>query len=342
MSAQDNSGDESLITDAVRAQLSVASEPVPVTLSHELVRRVRETLDDRSGDDDSVPQAVLCALESNLGLAPIAGLPDGSLITGDEWEWLRPFRAGETLMAVERLTDARERMGGRIGHTLLLSYEWRFSDTDGAPVAYLRRSIAHYAAAGARPASATSASPSLGAADFQTAPPDAVVRNGAEIGVTAESPALAAGSRAERRDGAASPPEASAAQVGDPLPTRVLRPTLAQVVRYCGMAWSFQPIFFDPTVAWARGLPGTIIPGPLKLALLTRGLVEWAGEGSFLEQVRVAYRRPDQPGLPLRCGGSVLSRESGEAGDHLECDLWLEQEQGDRSTIGAATVRLRA
>jgi len=119
-------------------------------------------------------------------------------------------------------------------------------------------------------------------------------------------------------------------------------PTLEQVIRYCAVTWNITPIFFDPGAARMAGLPGTIIPGPLKLALLADNLLDWAGPDAVLESIRVAHRRPDVPGRPLLFGGTVSAIESENTLRRLRCEVWIQNEAGERSAAGAAAITMRA
>jgi acyl dehydratase len=130
------------------------------------------------------------------------------------------------------------------------------------------------------------------------------------------------------------------ARDGDPIRTRLITPTLEQVRRYCDITGNRTPIFVDEAEARAAGLPGTIIPGPLKLSLLADAVLAWAGEGALLETLRASYRRPDVPGAPLLIGGMVSQVDESETARRLHCELWFQNEAGERSVAGAAVVRL--
>jgi acyl dehydratase len=299
--------DQSLITAELRAQVG---RPLPerrITITPDLVRRVREALAGGPvADDDRVPPALIFTLEDDRGpLLP--GLPESGLLTGDEWEWQRPFRVGETMTARTRLADVNERLGGRLGHALFLRYDCLITGEDGEPAAYARRSTAYFANEGARPVEEPPAD--IAAPPMPPAP----------VGV-----------------------EPAHAAEGDALTAQIVTPTLGQVVRYCGASWNFVPFFYDIDAARAAGLPGTLIPGPLKLALLTEMVLAWAGPDAVLESVRAAYRRPDIPGRPLLLGGVVTEVSDDGRRRRLACELWIENSFGARSVVGAATVRFGA
>ena len=298
--------DESFLTPDLEARVGVAGEPQQVTLTSTLVGRVCDTLDlPRESYLAVAPHGVLLALEATLRRVELSGLPGMSLITGQDWEWRRPLRVGETLTGVGSMVEARERVGGSLGHALFVTYQWAYTGEDGAEAAAVRTSSAYFE------------------------PSD----------------------RPERDDGQRPPANSTSAgqavplgeaRPGDQLIARTLTPGTERVVRYMGAAWVFERFFYDGEVARAAGLPGAIVPGPLKVGLLSQWLQELAGEDGFLHSLRVAYRRPDTHDLPLTFSGVVT--DAGEAEDglrRLTCEVWIER-QGERSVAGVASVTASA
>jgi len=94
---------------------------------------------------------------------------------------------------------------------------------------------------------------------------------------------------------------------GEELPALELTPDLGQVIRFCGLTWVFPAFFYDVEAARAQGMPGTLLPGPLKLGLIYRAIDDWLGDRGFIRHVRAAHRRPDDG---RRAGGAK------PAGDH--------------------------
>ena len=99
--------------------------------------------------------------------------------------------------------------------------------------------------------------------------------------------------------------DVAALKEGDELPVLHLQPGLGQVIRYCALQWTFPAFFYDPAAAKAAGMPGTIVPGPLKVGLLYRAVHEWLGNSGWIRQVRAAHRRPDQTNNPIDIVGRV-------------------------------------
>lgn len=134
-------------------------------------------------------------------------------------------------------------------------------------------------------------------------------------------------------------PRWSELREGDALPPLALRPTVDQSVRYCALAWVFPRFFFDPAAAHAQGMPGTLVPGPLKLGFLYRAVDEWLGDAGFIRQVRAAHRRPDLTGDPITVTGRI-ARLFEENGRHqADIEMEITNKDGQPSVRGFASVQ---
>ncbi len=117
-------------------------------------------------------------------------------------------------------------------------------------------------------------------------------------------------------------------------------PTTRQLVMYAGVSGDYNEIHYDQEYAQARGLSSVIIHGAVKNAFLAQMLTNWIGEGGEIKTLAVQYRVMDEPGSPVYCKG-VVKRKIVEDGDHLvECDIWLENVAGEKTTPGTAAVSL--
>ena len=127
---------------------------------------------------------------------------------------------------------------------------------------------------------------------------------------------------------------------GMDVPTLVKNPTTRQLVRYAGASGDFYEIHYDKDFAMGNNLPGPILHGALKNAFLGQLMTDWIGEGGTLRRLSCQYRGMDQPGKPLYCKGTV-TRKYVEEGRHLvDCDIWVEDSEGQTTTPGRATVQL--
>jgi acyl dehydratase len=125
-------------------------------------------------------------------------------------------------------------------------------------------------------------------------------------------------------------------QVGEELPELVTNPTTRQLVQYAGAQGDFYEIHYDQAYAQSVGLPGVILHGLLKAAFLGRLVTDWLGDRGTLKTFEVSYRGIDVPGRPYRCRGRVTR----VAGDEVELEVWGEDSDGNRTTIGNAVVEM--
>ena len=125
-------------------------------------------------------------------------------------------------------------------------------------------------------------------------------------------------------------------QVGQELPELVKHPTTRQLVQYAGAQGDFYEIHYDQAYARSVALPGVILHGLLKAAFLGQLVTDWVGNEGRLKTLEVSYRGIDVPGHPYRCRGRVSRVDSKE----LEVEVWGEDENGKRTTVGSATVEL--
>ena len=129
-------------------------------------------------------------------------------------------------------------------------------------------------------------------------------------------------------------------EVGMELPTLIKHPTPMQLVKFAGASEDWNPIHYDKDKALADGLPGTIVHGRLKNAFLVQLLTDWIGEKGWLKRISIQHRGMDLPCHPLACKG-VVTRKYVEGGEHLvECEVWTENEKGEKTAPGRAVVAL--
>lgn len=116
--------------------------------------------------------------------------------------------------------------------------------------------------------------------------------------------------------------------------------TLQRLVKWACAVGDFNQIHYDKDYALAEGLPTVIVHGPFKSALLARFLTEWIGEQGVLRRLTCQHRRMNVVGDVLVCKGRVV-RKSMTGGENLvECEVWVENQEGNISAPGRATVRL--
>jgi len=127
--------------------------------------------------------------------------------------------------------------------------------------------------------------------------------------------------------------------VGQTIELKVV-PSTQQLVLWAAGSGDFYQIHYDVDFAQSTGLPGIIVHGALKHALLGRMLHEWIGYSGKIKQWGVSYRGMDFPGQEMTCRGKVTGKRK-EGGENLvDLEVWTENPQGQRTTPGTATVVL--
>ncbi len=128
----------------------------------------------------------------------------------------------------------------------------------------------------------------------------------------------------------------AAVKVGVEIPELIKHPTTRQLVQYAGSSGDFYEIHYDQDFARSVSLPGVILHGLLKAGYLGQLLTDWVGDRGTLKSFEVSYRGVDVPGKPYRCRGRITK----VAGKNVELDVWGEDENGQKTTLGTATVEL--
>ena len=129
-------------------------------------------------------------------------------------------------------------------------------------------------------------------------------------------------------------------QEGMELPPLVKHPTTQQLVKYAGASGDFYQIHYDTAFAQSNGLPGVILHGALKNAFLGQLITDWIGEQGTLKKLSCQYRGMDFPGDTLTCKGIVTRKYQEDEQSLVDCEIWLENGKGEKTTPGSATVIL--
>ena len=127
---------------------------------------------------------------------------------------------------------------------------------------------------------------------------------------------------------------------GMELPPLVKHPTTQQLVRYAGASGDYYQIHYDKDFAQGNQLEGVILHGALKNAFLGQFMTGWMGPLGALKRLACQYRGMDFPGNAITAKGRVLRTYQAEGQNLVDCEIWLENPEGQRTTPGSATVAL--
>ena len=129
-------------------------------------------------------------------------------------------------------------------------------------------------------------------------------------------------------------------EVGMQLPVLRKDPTTQQLVKYAGASGDYYQIHYDINFAKANGLPGVILHGALKNAFLGELITNCIGDKGMLKKLSCQYRGMDEPGTPIFCKGEVRKKHQLNNENLIECDIWMENADGEKTTPGTAIFSL--
>lgn len=123
------------------------------------------------------------------------------------------------------------------------------------------------------------------------------------------------------------------------------------LVKWAGASGDFNPAHYEDTFAAAQGIGKPIVHGQLKRAWLVQLMTDWIGEEGILKKFSCQFRGMDYPRLmktfqepqegdTLWCKGKVTSKYVEDEEHYVECEIWVENTQGEKTTRGNATVAL--
>ena len=129
-------------------------------------------------------------------------------------------------------------------------------------------------------------------------------------------------------------------QEGTELPNLVKNPTTQQLVKYAGASGDYYQIHYDKNFAMNNELDDVILHGALKNAFLGHLVTKWMGPEGDLKRLACQYRGMDIPGSPITAKGVVTRKYQEQGANLVDCEIWLENKDGNKTTPGSATVAL--
>ena len=97
--------------------------------------------------------------------------------------------------------------------------------------------------------------------------------------------------------------------------------------------------FTSDEYAKGEGLAGAIVPGAMNITILSQLLTGWA-DTVRLRKLDVVFRGMVPHNRPLTLSGIITDKDVVEGEPRLECDVFLQNEEGTRLVIGNAIVVL--
>jgi acyl dehydratase len=127
--------------------------------------------------------------------------------------------------------------------------------------------------------------------------------------------------------------------INEELPPLVKKPTTRQLVQYAGASGDFYEIHYDKDYALQAGLPGVIVHGLLSAGWLAQFMTDCLPPLA-LRKFGVSYRGMAKPGDTITCKGVVTKKYVKDGEHYIECDIYAENQEGQKTTLGSATAVL--
>jgi len=109
---------------------------------------------------------------------------------------------------------------------------------------------------------------------------------------------------------------------------------------WAGASGDYYEIHYDKDFAQSTGLPRVLVHGQLAGSFLGQLITDWIGEQGSLRKLTCSYRSMNFPGEALTCKGKVSKKYIEDGEQCVECNIWAENPEGDKTVLGMAIVTL--
>lgn len=127
-------------------------------------------------------------------------------------------------------------------------------------------------------------------------------------------------------------------QVGEDVTPLVKEINMARMMAYGAATWDFIRLHYDADYARELGFEAPFVDGQMLGGFLTQHVQDWAGPGAFLRKLAFRNRVMVYPGDSLTCHGVVTGCSIEEEGGMVECDLWVENQRGEKVVNPASAL----
>ena len=136
--------------------------------------------------------------------------------------------------------------------------------------------------------------------------------------------------------------DAKSVRVGTELPA-LTKPAITREMlkEYGPAAGDPNPMHVDEEFARNAGYPGVFAHGMLSMGYLGEFLHKAAGGVAGIRKFRARFAKLTWPGDVITCRGVVTAVREERGAPVVDCDIWTENQAGERKIVGSATLALR-
>jgi acyl dehydratase len=128
--------------------------------------------------------------------------------------------------------------------------------------------------------------------------------------------------------------------VGDMIPPLTREFSTDDVRAYLESVGLFHKRFVDDDYARTEGLDRAVIPGNISFGFLSQLLTSYFPPDSIMK-LNVNFRGFVRTGIEFTCIGVITEKYSSGGENFVECEVYLQDEDGQRPVKGRATLRLQ-
>lgn len=127
--------------------------------------------------------------------------------------------------------------------------------------------------------------------------------------------------------------------VGQELPSLRKGPiTRDDLKAYGAASGDPNPIHLDDEFAKNAGYTGVFAHGMLSMGYLGEFLVQAGGSPESVRKFRARFAKLTWPGDVITCKGTVTAVRDENGARLVDCDIWTENQDGERKVTGSATL----
>ena len=128
--------------------------------------------------------------------------------------------------------------------------------------------------------------------------------------------------------------------VGTEIPSLRNRVDLLQLIRYSAAAWNFFLLHLEKEFAQKQGFKDANIHAPFYGAFLAKMMTQWIGDPGRLKKLGYRVTVMGFPGDTLVSKGKVIKKYQEGAENLVDCEIWVENQDGIKVAPASATVSL--
>jgi len=128
--------------------------------------------------------------------------------------------------------------------------------------------------------------------------------------------------------------------VGYEIPALTKKPTYMQLFMFSAITWNRHLIHYNNESAKSYGLPDVVVHRALIGNFFAQMLNEWIGDTGKIAMLEWSVRNAAFPGDILICQGKVVKKNTVENRKLVECELWIENQNGVVTTLGQSEIEL--